>query len=948
MTAATSPTTPPDQPFFDNTAYGMGPDDSITDTTESAAVTHHQVVIGGQTIAYTATAGHLVAIDPSSSGPAAKFFYVAFTADGVDAATRPVTFFYNGGPGSSSVFLLLGSFAPRRIKTLMPSFTPPAPYTMEDNPDSLLDKSDLVFINPVGTGYSAAIAPKKNRDFWGVDQDAGSLKQFIKRYLSANDRWNSPKFLFGESYGTARSCVLAWALHEDGIDLNGVTLQSSILDYAQAGNPVGLLPTLAADAWYHKKISVTPAPPDLASFESDVIPFAEKPYAAALAAPRKADPATVKALSDDVGISPAVLTSWKLDVAASDSAGNYLFLVDLLQAEGLALGSYDGRVTGIDTGIAGSIDPNSGGNDPTMTAVSGVYTVMWNTYLQDELKFTSLSSFTDLNDQAFQNWDFGHIDPTGAQKGLDKKGNVILYTAGDLAATMALNPDLKVFSANGYYDSVTPFQQTVTDLANMPLANAAVRSNLTIKYYPSGHMVYLDGDSRTAMKADLSIYYGSAVSQFAAMARLRAAQPQFKDYYKLRDHKAVARGKGAWSVPDLCQAYSWPSGLTGGGVIAIVELGGGWVQSDMDAFFKSINQPAPQIVDVSVDGSTNNPGKSTGQNSDDDIEVALDIQIAAASYYVATGKPAVIRVYWAKRNLTNIATALRAAAADGCDTCSISWGADEAIWKQIGQGTGHDYLQEMEAAAQTATKAGTIVFASSGDNDSSDGGPNPVNVDAPSSCPHVIACGGTSKTRTSETVWNNNPGKSDGQGTGGGFSTTFPVQSWQAGAPSGPGRMVPDVAADADPNTGYNIVVHGNPEVVGGTSAVAPLYAGLFAAFGTKLGFVTPSLWLNHLCFTEITQGDNGFYRARVGPDPCTGLGSPIGDKISALLAKPATAEIALIEPPALPAPDWSGAIIYKFEEGSLVHTSRSTQPATSVHTARRSAEQHRLRKKQA
>ena len=179
--------------------------------------------LAGKTIAYTATAGHLVAIDPSSSQPAAKIFYVAFTADDAEKATRPVTFFYNGGPGSSSVYVLLGSFAPKRIKTKMPSFTPPAPYTMEENPDSLLDRSDLVFINPVGTGYSAAIAPNKNKDFWGVDQDARSLKQFIKRYLTAYDRWNSPKFLFGESYGTARSCVLAWLLHEDGIDLNGVT-----------------------------------------------------------------------------------------------------------------------------------------------------------------------------------------------------------------------------------------------------------------------------------------------------------------------------------------------------------------------------------------------------------------------------------------------------------------------------------------------------------------------------------------------------------------------------------------------------------------------------------------------------------------------------------------------------------------------------------------------------
>ena len=149
----------PDQPFLDVTAYGSGPDDSVPDATENAAITHHLATLNGMSIPYTAMAGHLVAVDPSSSKPAAKFFYVAFTADGMDPTTRPVTFFYNGGPGSSSVFLLLGSFAPRRIKTSMPGFTPPPPYAMEDNPDSLIDRSDLVYINPVGTGYSAAIAP---------------------------------------------------------------------------------------------------------------------------------------------------------------------------------------------------------------------------------------------------------------------------------------------------------------------------------------------------------------------------------------------------------------------------------------------------------------------------------------------------------------------------------------------------------------------------------------------------------------------------------------------------------------------------------------------------------------------------------------------------------------------------------------------------------------------
>ena len=522
--AATAAQKSGDQPFFDPVAYGNGPNDSVTDTTENAAITKHSIVIGGRKIAYTATAGHLVTVDPSSSVPNAKMFYVAFTEDNQKEETRPVTFFYNGGPGSSSVFVLLGSCAPRRIKTAMPSFTPPAPYTREDNPDSLLDKSDLVFINPIGTGYSAAIAPSTNRNFWGVDQDATSIKQFIKRFLTKNNRWNSPKYLYGESYGTARSCVLAYMLHEDGVDLNGITLQSSILDYTQSGNPVGALPTAAADAWYHKKLGVAPTPTDLGAFAEEVAQFSRTDYLAALRKVPATDAATVEKLSEYTGIDKATLLAWSLDIAAYDSRGNSLFLTTLLKSKGLALGEYDGRVTAIETGIAGKIDPNSGGNDPTMTAVTGVYTSMWNVYLNEQLLYTSNSAFTDLNDQAFQYWDFSHIDPTGAQKGVDAKGNVILYTAGDLAAVMALNVDLKVLSANGFFDFVTPFYQTVIDLQKMPLVSPQVRQNLSARFYPSGHMVYLDGASRTALKADLAKMYEATVSNTAAVARIRDLQ----------------------------------------------------------------------------------------------------------------------------------------------------------------------------------------------------------------------------------------------------------------------------------------------------------------------------------------------------------------------------------------------------------------------------------------
>ncbi|HWG20508.1 MAG TPA: S53 family peptidase [Terracidiphilus sp.] len=360
-----------------------------------------------------------------------------------------------------------------------------------------------------------------------------------------------------------------------------------------------------------------------------------------------------------------------------------------------------------------------------------------------------------------------------------------------------------------------------------------------------------------------------------------------KPYFKLRSQvrrrsarlAAQAAPQITWTVPNLCSAYNWPTGLGGGGVIALVELGGGWVQPDIDAFFQALGQPSPSVTDVSVDGTQNSPNQGVGSSNDADVEVALDIQLSGASYFAATGQAATIRVYWSQ----DIASAVNQAAQDGCDVCSISWGADEALW-------GAQAADEMESAASTATDEGMIVFAASGDNDSGDGGSTPANVDVPSSCPHVIGCGGTSKTQTAEVVWNDNPGETHGEGTGGGYSTIFPAQSWQIGAPAPPtgttagtGRMVPDVSADADPDTGYEMYVHGATTVVGGTSAVAPLFAGLFAAFGTKLGFVTPTLWQNRAAFNDITQGGNGFYDAGPGPDACSGIGSPIGARIAGL-----------------------------------------------------------------
>ncbi|KVQ51755.1 hypothetical protein WT21_09545 [Burkholderia territorii] len=573
---APQPALAADKPYFDPVAYGNRADDSITDTNEDGAITHHVVTINGKSIQYTATAGHLVTTDPSSSQPNAKIFYVAYTADGKDASTRPVTFFYNGGPGSAAIWLLLGSYAPKRIKTSMPDFTPPAPYTIETNPDSLLDKTDLVFINPVGTGYSTAIAPAKNKDFWGVDKDASSLKQFIKRYLTANQRWNSPKFLYGESYGTPRTAVLANALHKDGVDLNGIVLQSSILDFRQSENPIGLLPTYVADAWYHKKFTAPTQSTTLAGVMSEAAQFASGDFAALTKDTIAAYAAKTAARNDPVfsaavdaafvaAGNPSTMTIEDVTAyfekqpnaaellekaqaysnaadavsqlpAPSDAAAqrvaqyigidktlvqNAKLLVDTDTFQrnlvpGRSIGAYDGRVTTTDLGVAADISLIN--NDAFDRATNGVYIAAWNIYLNQELKYTSNSAFTGITDVSAA-WDWTHQDPTGNTS--QGRGN--LNTVTDLAAIMGINPDLKVFQASGYYDNVTPWYQTRLDLQNMQI-DPALRQNLQINEYPSGHMIYLDPDSRTALRNDLLNFFQMVGSDRAAMQRILRLQ----------------------------------------------------------------------------------------------------------------------------------------------------------------------------------------------------------------------------------------------------------------------------------------------------------------------------------------------------------------------------------------------------------------------------------------
>src|SRR5262245_16884801 len=270
----TPPTLPPpsngNQPYADPTIYSTARFASLPSAVEAAAITRHQITLRGNTIDYTATTGHLTA-RTATGVEEASFFYVAYTVDNQNAATRPVTFFYNGGPGSASVWLHLGSFGPKRLVTGAPSTSAPTPFPLVDNQETLLDTTDLVFVDAIGSGYSQAIAPNNNQTFWGVDQDARVFRDFVVRYLSVNNRQASPKFLFGESYGTTRSAVLANLLEAAGVSLSGVVLQSSVLNYnSNCGvvntvrNCAAYLPSYGAAGAYFRLS--TPVPSDLPGF----------------------------------------------------------------------------------------------------------------------------------------------------------------------------------------------------------------------------------------------------------------------------------------------------------------------------------------------------------------------------------------------------------------------------------------------------------------------------------------------------------------------------------------------------------------------------------------------------------------------------------------------------------------------------------------------------------
>ncbi|MDE3188234.1 MAG: peptidase S10 [Acidobacteriota bacterium] len=464
---------------------------------EKPVATHHEITLGGKVLKYTATAGNLIIRDEDDK-PYGSMFYVAYTLDGAEPGTRPVSFLYNGGPGAATLWLHMGSFSPVRIVTDSPNPTAGPPFKLVPNEYSLLDKSDLVFIDAPLTGYSRAVGKATAKDFTGVDQDLHAFDRFIIRYLTVNQRWNSPKFLIGESYGTTRSAALADMLGNDGVQLNGVVLISSILNYA-VGAP-GLdnlyifnLPSYAAAAWYYNKIPNKPA--DVAAWVQQAREFAAGPYAQALFAgdslPAAQLDEVAKQVSHFTGLSADYVKEANLRISP------VRFRKEVLRDDRKTLGRYDMRFEGVDVDAAGEMP----GYDASDTGIAGAFVAAFEDYSERELKYESTDAYRPSANSIGQ-WDWKHkpLSGRGGSGGGRWPGP---YVADDLADAIRKNPHLHVFSANGYFDLATPFFATEYDLDHMNL-EPALRGNVEFGYYPSGHMIYLNVEALHKLRDDLA------------------------------------------------------------------------------------------------------------------------------------------------------------------------------------------------------------------------------------------------------------------------------------------------------------------------------------------------------------------------------------------------------------------------------------------------------------
>jgi carboxypeptidase C (cathepsin A) len=466
--------------------------------TAQASATQHRLRLGGKEIEYTATAGTLIVRDDDDK-PIASIGYVAYTRrDGKSGGVRPVTFAFNGGPGSSSLWLHMGVLGPKRVVVSDPTPTPAAPYRTVDNEFSLLDVSDVVMIDPVGTGLSHAVCDHKDEEFWGVDPDIDSVSRFIAQYVSDNDRWTSPKYLLGESYGTTRGAAIVNYLRaRRSLTFNGLVLVSVATDIEGIaaelpGNdrPYALyLPGYAAVAWYHHMVPTQPT--SLEPFLAEVRQYAMGPYTAALLrgdtlSDQERD-AVAQKMHDYIGLPVEYLKQARLRVSEVQ------FAHELLKARGLTVGRLDGRFTGPTS------DPRAKETDydPQSSAIAAAFAAAFLDYYHGELRFGQGETYHTTNFGIGEKWKWTHRTEQGEQP--------IVNSGVDLADTLIKDPNLRVLVLNGYYDLATPFSATEYVMMHLGVV-PELGAHVQMKYYEAGHMMYVHPPSLAKMKRDLDTF----------------------------------------------------------------------------------------------------------------------------------------------------------------------------------------------------------------------------------------------------------------------------------------------------------------------------------------------------------------------------------------------------------------------------------------------------------
>jgi len=496
----TEPAAPAAEPKPETGKEAGGDKEEHFDMTEvPPVVTHHQVTVGGKLLRYTATAGRLP-IKRGDGRIEAEMFFVAYTLDGQEASQRPLTFCFNGGPGSASVWLHMGAVGPRQVVLQANGFMPAAPYRITDNPNTLLDKSDLVFVDAIATGLSRAANAELQKKFLGVKGDIEAFSEFIRLYITRYDRWPSPLFILGESYGTTRAAGIAGYLADHGISFNGITLLSTAMDFAtlewSKNNDVPyilLVPSFGMIAAYHKRLAPD-LMQDLAKTRTEVEHWASNDYALALA---KGD-----ALSADERqkIIDAYARYTGLDRKLIDNANLRIdveqFTLNLLLDQKVRVGRLDGRFTGPDPESV--LTPHQ--YDPTGSAIVPPYTAVFNNYLRTELGYKVDTPYKVFawEEPAFQKWDWGE-----AVKGFPN-------TAPSLRAALAKNPYLKVLVMEGYYDLATPYAAANYSIDHLNFG-ADAQKRISFATYEAGHMVYVDSASHANMTKDLAEFMGKCL-----------------------------------------------------------------------------------------------------------------------------------------------------------------------------------------------------------------------------------------------------------------------------------------------------------------------------------------------------------------------------------------------------------------------------------------------------